>query len=100
MTVTLSPDTVAKARKLADREGKSLDVVVNEILEEILDLPGMLESESPTAPDNDNNAANRSGKPLSVYLAEQRRKYGYPDDWPGEGAATEVDPGFFVPANR
>ena len=90
MTETLSPDAEANAQKLADREGKSLDVVVNEILEEILSLPGMLESDRPAAADIGHVAADRYGKPLSIYLAEQRQKHGYPNDWPGEGAATEV----------
>ena len=101
MTITLAPETEAKARRIADREGKSLDAVVNEILAEILVLPGVLDENDEAANGAASTAATTStSKPLDVYVAEQRQKYGYPPDWPADGSALEVEPGVFVTADK
>lgn len=72
--------------------------MVNEILDEVLDLPGVLvDSPADTVmPDS----TNGTGKPLSVCVEEQRRKYGYPDEWPSQGSASEVEPSIFVPSDK
>jgi hypothetical protein len=98
MTVTLAPETEAKARRLAAREDKSRDAMVNEILDEVLDLPRVLvDSPADTVmPDS----TNGTGKPRSVCVEEPRRKYGYPDESPSQGSTSEVQPSIFVPADR
>ncbi len=40
--------------------------------------------------------ASGPGKPIEQYIAEQRAKHGYPDDWPRRDAVKEVSPGVFV----
>ena len=94
MTITLDPETEAKLREKADREGQEPDVVAKMLLADVLEADARKHQESVAAIRE--ALESGPGKPIEQYVAEQRAKHGYPDSWPPRGVVEETDPGVFV----
>ena len=94
MTITLHPETEAKLCEKAQREGRTVDWLVNAL------LAGFLEQEAreqldPVAAIQEGFDAGAAGreKPLEQYVAEQRARRGLPDSWPSRTTISELEPG-------
>ena len=94
MTITLKPQIEAKLLEKARREGQDPDALANDAL--MLFLEADAEEYRDTVEALRETINSGPGKPIEQYVAEQRVKHGYSDDWPQHGAATEVTPGVFV----
>ena len=91
MTITLSPHIEARLLEKARLEGQDPDALANDVLADYLAAEVSVST-------TDIRAATLTerAKPIEQYIAEQRVKHGYSEDWPQHGAATEVSPGVFV----
>ena len=97
MTITLAPKTEAMLKENAQREGRDMDTVANDLLDDFLSAEMRERAETVAAihAGMEAGAAGRE-KPLKQYIAEQRQKRGLPDTWPSSASATEIAPGVFV----
>lgn len=83
MTITLSPQTEARLREKATREGRTPDTVADAILGDVLNAEAQEQTEIASAVQRAMTAANTGReKPLEQYLAAQRAKRGLPESWP------------------
>jgi hypothetical protein len=97
MTITLRPETEAKLRETAERDGNDVNILADTLLSEGLEARAREHAEFVASLQKELDAAAQGrGKPLAQYVTEQRAKRGYPASWPSLGTATEVEPGVFV----
>ncbi len=94
MIITLDPEMETMLRKKARREGQEPQSVAKMLLTSSLEADAQEYRETVEALRE--ALASGPGKPIEQYLAEQRVKHGYSDDWPQRGVASEVSPGVFV----
>ena len=78
----------------ARREGQEPQDVARMLLADVLEADAKEHQETAEALRKALNSG--PGKPIEQYIAEQRVKHGYSDDWPRRDAAQEVSPGVFV----
>ncbi len=94
MTVTLDPEMETMLREKARREGQEPQSVAKILLANSLEADAQEYRETVKAIRVALNSG--PGKPIEQYIAEQRAKHGYPDDWPRRDAVEEVSTGVFV----
>ncbi len=80
MTITLDPETETMLREKARREGQEPQSVAKMLLANSLEADAQEYRETVEAIRV--ALASGPGKPIEQYIAEQRAKHGYPDDWP------------------
>ena len=99
MTITLAPHTEARLREQAAREGRDPAALAGVLLDGLLGADELI---SVTDAVNHALHAAEQGreKPLAVYLAEQRQKRGYGEEWPRPHSVTETAPGVFNAASE
>lgn len=91
MTITLSPHIEARLLKKAQQEGQDPHTLANDVLADYL------AAEAPVSAADIRTAIQAErAKPIEQYVAEQRVKHGYSDDWPPRGVVQEIAPGEFV----
>ncbi len=75
MTITLRPETEARLHAVAQREGQDMDTLVNQLLEEVLDLPG-LSSIDDTEALREGLEAMETGRerPFDEFMADHRAR--------------------------
>ena len=95
MTITLVPKTEAMLK--ARREGRDLDAVANDLLDDVLSAEAEEYAETVAAIQAgiDDVAAGRT-RPLREVIVEYRQKRGLPKSWPSSEPVTEVARGVFV----
>ena len=91
MTITLSPYIEARLLEKAQQEGQDPDTLANDVLADYLAA-----EVSVSAADIRAAIQAKRAKPIEQYIAEQRVKHGYPDDWAPRGIVQETAPGEFV----
>ncbi len=96
MTITLDPETETMLREKARREGQEPQSVAKMLLANSLEADAQEYRETVEAIRV--ALASGPGKPIEQYIAEQRAKHGYADDWPRRDAAVEISPGVFEAA--
>jgi len=76
MTITLTPETEARLREKAEREGQDVDAVADALLTTALEweLQDRMEAIDGLR-HGDQAAAEGRERPLEAFLAEQRAKY-------------------------
>jgi hypothetical protein len=83
MTIMLTPDTEARLREKAEREGQDLNVVAEALIAAALDWEAQDRAEAiEGVRRGDQAAAEGRERPLAAFLAEQRVRYGFPAEWP------------------
>jgi hypothetical protein len=83
MTIMLTPETEARLREKAEREGQPLDAVADALLAAALERESQDRSEAVEGLKRGDQAAEeRRERPLSAFLAEQRVKHGFHSEWP------------------
>lgn len=96
MTITLNPQTEARLRAKASREGRTPDTVADAILGDVLDAEAQEQAETVSAVQRATVAAMAGReKPLEQYLAEQRAKRGLSESWPS-ATLVETEAGLVV----
>ena len=93
MTITLDFEVETLLREKARREGQEPQNIAKMLLASVLEADAKEYHDSVEAI---REAFSGTGKPIEQYVAEQRAKHGYSDDWPGLTTAQEVSPGIFV----
>ncbi len=94
MTITLDPEMETMLREKARREGQEPQSVAKLLLASSLEADAQEYREAVEAIREALDSG--PGKPIEQYIAEQRVKHGYSDDWPRRDTAKEVSPGVFV----
>ena len=90
MTITLRPATEALLLEKARQEGQDPDALANDVLADYLAA-----EVSVSAADIRTAIRTERAKPIEQYIAEQRVKHGYSDDWPPHGVVQETSLGTF-----
>lgn len=80
MTITLDPEMEMMLREKARREGQEPQSVARMLLANSLEADAQEYRETVEAIRV--ALASGPGKPIEQYIAEQRAKHGYPDNWP------------------
>ncbi len=93
MTITLDPEMETLLLEKARREGQEPQDVATKLLADVLEADAQEYRETTEAIRKALNSG--PGKPIKQYIAEQRVKHGYSDNWPRPDAAKEVSPGVF-----
>jgi len=91
MTITLNPQIEARLLEKAQQEGQDPDMLANDVLADYLDVEAPM-----SAADIRSAIQAKRAKPIEQYIAEQRAKHGYSEDWPPRGVVQETAPGEFV----
>lgn len=90
MTITLNPHIEARLLEKARLAGQDPDTLANDVLADYL------AAEVPVSAADIRAAIQaKRAKPIEQYIAEQRVKHGYSDDWPPRGVVQEVTLGVF-----
>src|SRR5438445_13675044 len=83
MTITLTPETEARLREKAEREGQDVDTVADALLTAALEWESQDRMEAIEGVQRgDQAAAEGRERPLAAFLAEQRAKHSFPAEWP------------------
>jgi hypothetical protein len=83
MTIMLTPETEARLREKAAREGQPVDAVADALLAAALEWESQDRSEAIEGLRRGNQAVEEGReRTLSAFLAEQRAKHGFPPEWP------------------
>lgn len=94
MTLMITPETEAKLREKAAREGRDVHALADTLLARLLaDEDRAADAESAAIQAGLDAVAAGREKPLEHYLAEQRTKRGLPESWPNPSAVRETSPG-------
>lgn len=85
MSITLAPEIEARLNEKAARQGAHLETLVNAMLADALAWEAQERAEAIAGIQRglDDVAAGRE-RPLSEFLAEQRQKHGFAENWPDE----------------
>src|SRR5437764_7804939 len=83
MTITLTPETEARLREKAEREGQDIDTVADALIAAALEWEAQERAEAiEGVRRGDQAAAEGRERALAAFLAEQRAKHGFPAEWP------------------
>jgi predicted transcriptional regulator len=83
MTITLTPETEARLREKAEREGQAIDTVADALIAAALEWEALERAEAIEGiRRGEQAAAEGRERPLAAFLADQRAKYGFPAHWP------------------
>lgn len=83
MTIVLTPDTEARLREKAEREGQDLNVVAEALIAAALDWEAQDRAEAIEGVRRaDQAAAAGRERSLGAFIAEQRTKHGFSAEWP------------------
>ena len=87
MTITLKPQTEARLREKAQREGGDINAIAEALIAAALEWEAQERAEAIAGVQRGEQAA-REGRerPLAEFIAEQRAKHGFPATWPQEKA--------------
>src|ERR1041384_5646801 len=100
MTITLKPETEAKLREKAEREGQDANELADALLAAALEWAAREYQEIVTAiQEGMDAAAEGREKHLEQYIAEQTAKRGLPESWPSRTSVTEIVSGITVPSD-
>ena len=85
MTVMLSPETEQRLKQKATLEGGDINRIADELISSALDWETLEMEETIEAVRRSQEAiAQGRERPLAEFIAEQRRKYGFPESWPND----------------
>jgi hypothetical protein len=83
MTITLTPETEARLREKAARDGQDINAVADALIASALEWEAQDRAEAIEGiRRGDQAAAEGRERPLAAFLAEQRAKHGFPAGWP------------------
>jgi hypothetical protein len=83
MTITLTPETEARLREKAAREGQDINAIADALLAAALEWESQDRMEAIEGiRRGDQAAAEERERPLAAFLVEQRVKHGFPSEWP------------------
>jgi predicted transcriptional regulator len=83
MTIMLTPETEARLREKAEREGQDIHAVADALIAAALEWEAQERAEALAGIQRgDHAAAEGRERPLAAFVAEQRAKHGFPADWP------------------
>jgi hypothetical protein len=83
MTIMLTPETEARLREKAEREGQDIHAVADALIAAALEWEAQERAEAVEGiRRGDQAAAAGHERPLAAFLAEQRAKHGFPAEWP------------------
>jgi hypothetical protein len=83
MTITLTPETEARLREKAEREGQDINAVADALIAAALEWEAQERAEAMEGiRRGDQAAAEGHERPLTAFFAEQRARHGFPAEWP------------------
>ena len=89
MTITLTPQTEARLREKAEREGQDINAVADALIVAVLEWEAQDFAEAVEGVRRGDQAALEGReRPLSAFIAEQRAKHGFSPTWPHDAETT------------
>jgi predicted transcriptional regulator len=83
MTIMLTPETEARLREKAEREGQDIHAVADALIAAALEWEAQERAEAIEGiRRGEQAAAEGRERPLADFLTDQRAKHGFPAEWP------------------